>query len=1791
MSPFLFMRITRRILSLLIMIIPLLAITVLSGRMLYRFWRSTESKMGLILQAEATRALGRQVAIGKVTFAGGHVFIEDVRIAEGKQFEDRGELIRAHQVVLDFDIRRILFSEDKKLPVFGVIDVIDPVARIRRDRAGNWNFGDIFVSKPQKPGRPTVGTVNIRNGDLTYVDDLMPHHVKRPADRFTEHVKQIDGHIHLDSDRSTTWEVTAKGDKDHVRIVKALGTYEPPLKRLFLRVQADDLSLTGLNRFITPQQSIEAGIGNGHFTLLRSVSKDRKVSAWYDTVVRINGGVYRLPQMTDSIRDIEGTTRVSNQRVEYSASATVAGTAVKSDGIVTDFKNPAIEANVSGKQVPLTRVIKLLRFEKRAEIAKQVEAVGDVDGQLHGSLLDPTFELNSNAFVHGFLKNGISSALSSSLKIHGEGSFSDPMITASGVLPAVVYHEWQLKKVRLNAVYRTGNLALDFNSPAYGGDLEAKTILKLAGDKSSYSMAVRSHHLQLADLPAKVKQEVLDWAQKGSKSSVKNRSAVASSLSGDISADVNMSGHFDDSIPDLDTQIFVNDFVLGEYQIAKIQGRMHLADGVVSVQPVSIEDTKGRAVITGTYDLDDKTVDLNVNADNISMIELPLEIQSANGSKKLEGAVYLRDGHITGVISDPQIYGKVAGFGLGTPDLHFDYAALTIKGNRDRVEVSDGSAYRFPSTLSLAGLIGNPLGRSPMLDLSGQLKDVSIGEVAHLLGSDADVQGIAKSDIRITGYLPNLSVALPNISIDAARVADFDLKNLLISVRYESQPANGTLFVDSISALRYADSAVTENPSRITGNGYITKDLRFEGKTAISTIDLSEFEPSVSEYVFLEGKVDVSAKISGQMVDGKVQGLSGEVQATTNGLTLNKVVIGDLHGLSVNTPAIFSIQNNQATSDGFGFGSKILASSIATGEPAVEYEFNSRRLNLHGNIAGLQFEELRLALANSPYVIGNPTGTASEWLKPITDPLDGVVNANFETSGLIDSLFTHLNWTSRNARVQGNVIEQFDGDVTFDRNTNVIALKNAILRSGEASFSAIGSVVDQKSVTASFDTNNLSLELLGRWFPGRAYLRDVSGVAESLHIEAEGDIANPTLTASASVKDLVWIETELPRPERRANRIAADTPPNTVSASTTLATTVATTAATTPRITNPLIAGAAQKQTVKRLDSSGVSFDSVVTGRELWLSNAETSRVKIQLQDGKAVVKAGDIRITMREPDPLQLDFTRPREHVVNPRQFQIYASGDITLDPESSADTGGAEMNAVVRVPKQKLTDLIAVIPNKNGLTVSEEDAKGTVSANVTVTGTLLQPSINGEALVDADLIRLPDRATQLRAINVALDFAGDRVRVRNATAFTEILDSKSRKLVRTKEPIRVTGELSFENDPSTIHFWPPRLRTEETSLRIQAKQLQFAEKDLPSLVGARFITNDTSADIVITGSLTHPHIAGSIDIMQADVRLPDSFGNGTPGVTAVIQPSFDVRFNLGDKVRIVASPVTATIHTVPGQPVMLQGDLAGGDVRRLKINGSLAIDSGVLAFPTSRFTIQRGGTVTLRYPFSAVATLTDPTLGVIVNLTAITRITASPSGDPKSQKRYTITVEANGPLNSSGPVQFADSGQFSNNLIGERNLKLTFRSDPPDFAFGTADLQRRVTGILGGESAIQGLFNSHPDLGRVVRQQASEIVSASLFPEFLDQLGLSSALGFEELTVDVSQFSEFTLRATRQIKGPLYAGYWRRFGANGISSTAADAAWEFKLSYRFRPQLQFSFTSNDQRTNAYLIEGVFRY
>src|SRR5262249_50735541 len=155
-------------------------------------------------------------------------------------------------------------------------------------------------------------------------------------------------------------------------------------------------------------------------------------------------------------------------------------------------------------------------------------------------------------------------------------------------------------------------------------------------------------------------------------------------------------------------------------------------------------------------------------------------------------------------------------------------------------------------------------------------------------------------------------------------------------------------------------------------------------------------------------------------------------------------------------------------------------------------------------------------------------------------------------------------------------------------------------------------------------------------------------------------------------------------------------------------------------------------------------------------------------------------------------------------------------------------------------------------------------------------------------------------------------------------------------------------------------------------------------------------------------------------------------------------------------------------------------------------------------RFTIQPGGTVALRYPSLAFDNINEPTLGIIVNLTAVTHLTARSVNDIGQQgaaprlKRYTITVEARGPLNTGAPLRLGDTGP--GNVVGARGLQLTFRADPPDIALTEAGLQQQIVSLLGGQEAIRGLFSRNPNIEQIVRGQVTGILSGSVLPEIFE-------------------------------------------------------------------------------------------
>ena len=73
--------------------------------------------------AAVLRGLGHEVRVGKVTIQGGYAYVDDVHVAQLATFAkgNGAEMVRARQVVLDFDLRRILLQRE---PLYGKADLV-----------------------------------------------------------------------------------------------------------------------------------------------------------------------------------------------------------------------------------------------------------------------------------------------------------------------------------------------------------------------------------------------------------------------------------------------------------------------------------------------------------------------------------------------------------------------------------------------------------------------------------------------------------------------------------------------------------------------------------------------------------------------------------------------------------------------------------------------------------------------------------------------------------------------------------------------------------------------------------------------------------------------------------------------------------------------------------------------------------------------------------------------------------------------------------------------------------------------------------------------------------------------------------------------------------------------------------------------------------------------------------------------------------------------------------------------------------------------------------------------------------------------------------------------------------------------------------------------------------------------------------------------------------------------------------------------------------------------------------
>lgn len=534
-------------------------------------------------------------------------------------------------------------------------------------------------------------------------------------------------------------------------------------------------------------------------------------------------------------------------------------------------------------------------------------------------------------------------------------------------------------------------------------------------------------------------------------------------------------------------------------------------------------------------------------------------------------------------------------------------------------------------------------------------------------------------------------------------------------------------------------------------------------------------------------------------------------------------------------------------------------------------------------------------------------------------------------------------------------------------------------------------------------------------------------------------------------------------------------------------------------------------------------------------------------------------------------------------RPLELHARARMPFSYRQPVPPDDVVAELSLELPRQGLEAFRSLLGDANVELVGQTSAKLDVRASVgairrLASGESVSPSdvqIVGDARLTADRIRFGSARTMLKDVNLDLRVADGMV------------EARSKQLGRPAATLVMRGTTDGAPDLDAgeieVRGAIPLIAEEgrKGGLEVVGRNLRFEESPLPGFATGR-IRGEFAGDngqpgiqLRIDGSVMEPTITGSVALRSATLRLPatDPLFSSTarPGV---IDPRFDIAIAVGPNVSVTNSLMVTSLSTASGQPIRFTGSLSAP-----RLAGSLVIEGGKLTFPTARFMIARNGRVDIRYPAVTAAQLGETGLDVRVNLKATANVTATSVTGVR--RRYRVTVEAQGPLmgRSEEPAE-----------ITEGRLRLTYRTEPPDLALSQSGLAQRMTALLGGQEAIQAVFSQRGAGAQVLMGQAVDYLGGALLPDLFEEMGLGRALGLQEFALDYSTTGAFVLRVSRNLVGPFEATYWRRI--SGGHETVGDiGAWELRIGMRLRNAFRLTYSLDSQRTNAYLLEGVYSF
>lgn len=590
---------------------------------------------------------------------------------------------------------------------------------------------------------------------------------------------------------------------------------------------------------------------------------------------------------------------------------------------------------------------------------------------------------------------------------------------------------------------------------------------------------------------------------------------------------------------------------------------------------------------------------------------------------------------------------------------------------------------------------------------------------------------------------------------------------------------------------------------------------------------------------------------------------------------------------------------------------------------------------------------------------------------------------------------------------------------------------------------------------------------------------------------------------------------------------------------------------------------------VGKIDSdfrlTGTAKDPVLQASPVTDNKAVTFLPQLGSQSEKGVATPGIGTLTQID-DP---SSDKPEDKIwvlANPLNFSFneltisnWNKGIGGIEGQASIDFEGYGGNLNVNLPFRFPFDLVAGAPVSAQLVLNHREIKdiaqlatlfdparseGNVMGKIDVSGTKENLVTVGGVQFDASRLVLKEGGQEFQDVKANLQFS-------------------PRELSTSLDATSATGGSIQANAKANIPSLDEILR--------QFREGNLAEI-LNSPISGTITSRDLAAklklgtdgnaestlktDLTLAGTLKDPRIAGEVGLANSSITMPSEFPAAGDAGKLAINPSFDVRLRTNSPAKFKSS--TAEIDMEGGGSIQ-------GDLNALDANATLRVTKGVLRLPTTRVTLEPGGSI--RPSFNLTNGVSDARLDVEIE--GKTRVVAA-SRIGEGAQRYDITLDVRG------------------DLLKDGGLALTATSDPSDLT------QDEILALLGQVNLIEGIA-SGVQSGNPEAQIRDALIGIAV-PYLLDPVTskIAAAFTLDYLTLDINALDgatvyfaktlgrNLTLQGSRQvsqinqnypIKYDLRLAYQLRFGnradrrrVNFILGLDEVRPWKIAVEYTFR-------------------------